>query len=90
MLAALNSEPGEFDAKLAAQVLRETLAAGGHACRPMVATGGLSAAFIDPAIAFLVTHGGEVRLSHSLREIIFNGDRAIRLDFGDDSAHRSR
>ena len=51
LLAALNTEPAEADARLAAQILRETLAAGGHACRPMVATGGLSAAFIDPALA---------------------------------------
>ena len=67
-----------------AQILRETLAAGGHACRPLVATGGLSAAFIEPAAAYISRHGGEVRLSHPLREIIFNNDRAIRLDFGDE------
>ena len=53
LLAALNTEPAEADARLAAQILRETLAAGGQACRPMVATGGLSAAFIDPALAYL-------------------------------------
>ena len=51
LLAALNTEPAEADARLAAQILRETLGAGGQACRPMVATGGLSAAFIDPALA---------------------------------------
>ena len=84
LLAALNTEPAEADARLAAQILRETLAAGGQACRPMVATGGLSAAFIDPALALSRERGGEVRLSHSLREIIFSGDRAIRLDFGDE------
>ena len=53
LLAALNTEPAESDARLAAQILRETLAAGGHACRPMVATGGLSAAFIEPALAYI-------------------------------------
>jgi hydroxysqualene dehydroxylase len=84
LLAALNTEPAVSDAKLAAQILRETLAAGGHACRPMVATGGLSAAFIEPAIDYVSKHRGEIRLSHSLREIIFNGDRAVRLDFGDE------
>ena len=84
LLAALNTEPAEADARLAAQILRETLAAGGHACRPMVATGGLSAAFIEPALGYLAKHGAEVRLAHSLREIIFAGERAIRLDFGDE------
>ena len=84
LLAALNTDPVQSDAKLAAQVLRETLAAGGQACRPIVATGGLSAALIDPAIAYISKHGGDVRLSHPLREIIFSGDRATRLDFGDE------
>jgi squalene-associated FAD-dependent desaturase len=84
LLAALNTEPAQSDAKLAAQVLRETLAAGGQACRPIVATGGLSAALIDPAITYISKRGGDVRLSHALREIIFSGDRATRLDFGDE------
>jgi squalene-associated FAD-dependent desaturase len=83
LLAALNTEPAEADARLAAQILRETLGAGGQACRPMVATGGLSAAFIDPALAYLAKHGAEVRLGHSLREVIYSGDRAVRIDFGD-------
>ena len=78
LLAALNTEPAEADARLAAQILRETLAAGGHACRPLVATGGLSAAFIEPALAWLARHGAEVRLAHSLREIMLLG-RARRL-----------
>lgn len=84
LLAALNTEPAVADARLAAQILRETLAAGGQACRPMVATGGLSAAFIDPALSWLAGRGATIRLSHSLREIIFTGDRATRLDFGDE------
>jgi hypothetical protein len=84
LLAALNTEPALADARLAAQILRETLAAGGQACRPMVATGGLSAAFIDPALSYLAGRGAAIRLGHSLREIIFSGDLATRLDFGDE------
>ena len=84
LLAALNTEPKDADARLAAQILRETLAAGGQACRPMVATGGLSAAFIDPALAYLAGRGATIRLSHSLREIIYGADRATRLDFDDE------
>ena len=85
LLAALNTEPAEADARLAAQVLRETLAAGGQACRPMVATGGLSAAFIDPALAYLSARGVTVSFSRSLREIAFAGERAATLVFGGDS-----
>lgn len=84
LLAALNTEPAEADARLAAQVLRETLAAGGQACRPIVATGGLSAAFIDPALRTLQNAGAEICLGHSLREIVYAGGRATRLDFGDE------
>jgi squalene-associated FAD-dependent desaturase len=84
LLAALNTEPAEADARLAAQILRETLAAGGQACRPLVATGGLSKAFVDPAIVYLTKQRAEVRFAHSLREIIFAGERAARLDFGDE------
>jgi squalene-associated FAD-dependent desaturase len=84
LLAALNTEPAEADARLAAQILRETLAAGGQACRPMVATAGLSAAFIEPAITYLARQGASVRLAHSLREVLFVGERAVRLDFGDE------
>ncbi len=84
LLAALNTEPAEADARLAAQVLRETLAAGGQACRPMVATGGLSAAFIDPALAFIAKHGGSVNFSRSLREIVYDDDVASALVFGEE------
>ena len=34
-LAALNTDPGEGSSKLAAAVVRETLARGGRACRPL-------------------------------------------------------
>ncbi len=52
LLAALNTDPSESDAGLAATILRETLGAGGRACRPLVAVDGLSAAFVDPAVTF--------------------------------------
>jgi squalene-associated FAD-dependent desaturase len=82
LLAALNTEPSAADARLAGQILRETLGAGGQACRPIVATGGLTAAFIDPALAFLGTRGADIRFNHSLREVRFSDNRATELDFG--------
>ena len=82
LLAALNTEPSVADARLAAQILRETLGAGGQACRPVVATGGLSAAFIEPALSLLGDRSGEVRFSHALKEIRFAEDLAAELDFG--------
>src|SRR5262249_40923297 len=40
-LAALNIEPKEGSAGLAGAIVRETLAAGGKACRPLIARDGL-------------------------------------------------
>ena len=55
------------DVGLAARILRETLGAGGRACRPLVALEGLSYAFIDPALRHLSARGAEIRLGRRLR-----------------------
>ena len=72
-------------AKLAAAVIRETLAAGGRACRPLVAREGLSATLIEPALAMLQQRGARVRLEHQLRAFRFGTDRVEALDFGDET-----
>lgn len=82
LLAALNIEPAEGSARLAGRLLRESLARGGSACRPVVAEG-LSAALVEPAIETLAARGAFVRLDHRLRAIRFEGERAAALDFGD-------
>ena len=81
LLAALNTDPVESEAALAAAILRETLGAGGRACRPLVATRGLSYAFVDPALAHLAQAGGEVRFGERLRALDLDGDRVRALDF---------
>lgn len=83
MLSALNTEPREASATLAGAVLRETLAAGGAACRPLVAKGGLGHAFIEPGLAKLQAQGVVPRFGARLREIVFEGDRVRALRFGD-------
>jgi len=85
LLSALNTEPREASATLAGAVLRETLAAGGVACRPMVAKDGLGPAFIDPALKKLQELGVDVRFGARLRGIDFAGDRAVRLNFGEET-----
>jgi hydroxysqualene dehydroxylase len=82
LLATLNNAPPEASAQLAAALLRETIAAGGRACRPLIAMEGLSAAFVDPGLAFLKTQGAEVKFGHELHRITFDGLRAAALDFG--------
>jgi len=84
LLAALNTEPREAAAALAGAVMRETLAAGGAACRPLIARDGLGAAFIEPAQRFLEQHGGAARFGHRLRAVAATGDRVESLDFGED------
>ena len=84
LLAALNTEPAESAAALAAPVLRETLGAGGRACIPLVATGGLSAAFVDPALTYLEGRGATVRLGARLRSLQVSDDRVAALAFGQD------
>lgn len=84
LLAALNTEPREASAALAAAVLRETLLLGGAACRPLIAQDGLAAAFVDPALVYLGDHGAEVRFGRRLRALASEGGRVTALQFGDD------
>jgi hydroxysqualene dehydroxylase len=83
-LAALNTEPTEASASLAAAVLRETLVAGGKACRPLIARDGLSHIFIDPALRFLAGRNVQVVFGHRLRALDFAADKVATLDFGED------
>ena len=82
LLAALNIAPPLASAKLAGAVIRETLAAGGRACRPLIAREGLSATLIEPALNCLQRRGAAVRLEHQLRAIRFGAVRVDALDFG--------
>ena len=83
LLAALNTAPEGGSAALAAAVVRETLAKGGAAYRPRVAEPTLAAAFVDPALAYLSAHGGEVKLGRRLRSFTLDGDRIASLAFVD-------
>ena len=82
MLAALNTDPREASAALAAAVVRETIALGGRAYAPRIAAHGLDAAFIAPAIAFLERHGGEVRLSTRVESLTTKHGRVRHLSAG--------
>jgi squalene-associated FAD-dependent desaturase len=85
LLAALNIAPPLGSAKLAGAVIRETLAAGGVACRPLIARDGLSTTLIEPALACLAQHGAALRLGHQLHAMRFADGGVAGLDFGTDS-----
>ena len=83
LLAALNTDPPESSAALAAAVIRESLAKGGAACRPLIAAEGLAAAFVDPALCFLAARGATVRFDHPLRGLDEQDGTLTGLIFGD-------
>ena len=85
LLAALNVDPPEGSAGLAGAIVRETLLAGGLACRPLIAREGLSAVLVEPAIELLKKNGARIRFGHELREITMSADRIGELKFGDDT-----
>jgi hydroxysqualene dehydroxylase len=82
LLAALNIDPTKGSARLAAQVLRETLAAGGKACRPLIARQGLGNVFIEPAIELLRTRAVAIEMNRELRTLTVRDGAVAELDFG--------
>jgi hydroxysqualene dehydroxylase len=82
LLAALNVDPPEGSAGLAGAIVRETLLAGGQACRPLIARDGLSAVLVEPAIKLLQGKGADIQLGHELREFVISADRVTGLTFG--------
>ncbi len=82
-LAALNTAAAAGCAQLAGAIVRETMAQGGDAYRPRLATPTLAAAFVDPALAWLKVRGAEVRLGARVRSLTLGDDRASELNYGD-------
>jgi len=82
MLAALNTDAADGSAELAAAIVRETLAVGGRAYAPRIADPSLDAAFIAPALAYLASHGAEVRIGKRVEAIETGPDRALGLTVG--------
>jgi hydroxysqualene dehydroxylase len=85
LLAALNVDPPEGSAGLAGAIVRETLLAGGQACRPLIAREGLSAVLVEPAVKLLQDKGASVQFAHELRGLGMTGSDVSQLKFGDDT-----
>src|SRR5208282_1270309 len=85
LLAALNIDAPQGSARLAAAIIRETLAAGGRACRPLIAREGLGSTLIEPALIQLQQRGATVRMEHQLRALRFGAERVEALDFGSEA-----
>ena len=74
-VSAMNGAPDRVSARLFGAVLRETLLRGEAACRPLIAADGLSAAFVDPALAWLDRRGADIRLSARVDGLEVQDDR---------------
>jgi hydroxysqualene dehydroxylase len=85
LLAALNLDPPEGSAGLAGAVVRETLLVGGQACRPLIASEGLSAVLIEPAIKLLQGSGADIRFGRELLGLGWSEDSIRELKFGEES-----
>ncbi len=64
--------------------MRETLALGGKACRPLLARDGIGNVFVQPAVRFLQGRAS-IAYQDELRALHFSGRRAARLDFAGQS-----
>jgi hydroxysqualene dehydroxylase len=85
LLAALNVDPPEGSAGLAGAIVRETLLAGGRACRPLIAREGLSAVLVEPAIKLLQDKGADIRFGSELREFGTSSGLVSELKFGEET-----
>ena len=81
---------GRGSARLAGAIIRETLAVGGRACRPLIAREGLGSTLVEPALAHLQQRGAAVRMEHQLRALRFAAERVEALDFGGETVRFGR
>ncbi len=78
-VAALNTPPAAASAELLGAVMDESLALGGGACIPAYPRDGLSESFIDPAVAWLISHGADVLLGHRVGNLTFAAGRVTSI-----------
>jgi len=83
LLAALNTEPQDAAAALAAAVIADSLAKGGRFYHPRIAQPTLAAAFIDPAISFLKRQGVRVRMGERVRALTSDATRILSLQLSE-------
>lgn len=82
-LAALNIAPCNGSTRLAGALVRETLAQGGKACRPLFAREGVGKVFVEPALDYLQANGARVLLEHALHALRLGEGRVAELVFSD-------
>ena len=81
VMAVLNADAREGAARLLWPVMVEIFGRGAAAAQPLIAREGLSRSFVEPAIAFITAHGGEVRFNERLHAVSHEADTIRSLDF---------
>jgi squalene-associated FAD-dependent desaturase len=78
-VAALNTPPDVASARLLAAVVQESLAQGGAACIPFYPAQGLSETFVNPALAWLESHGATIRFGARIAELTMQDGNVAQL-----------
>ena len=79
VVAALNTAPSSGSARLMGAVVRQSLVRGGGACIPRYPREGLSATFIDPALASLRAAGATVQFGRRVTALAVTGGRVTAI-----------
>jgi len=80
-VAVLNTPPEEAAARLLTPVIRETLAKGADASRPLIARRGLSETFVTPALKFLESRSADIRIGKRVTGLAFDNRGVTVLQF---------
>ena len=81
-VAVLNTPPDVAVARMLTPVIRETLAKGAGASRPLVAKTGLSETFVAPGLAYLERRGAGICFNNRISAINFEDSRVTSLAAG--------
>jgi squalene-associated FAD-dependent desaturase len=89
-VAIMNTQGAEAGAQVLANVFKEIFAKGGKGSRPVLVKEGLSESFVDPALRFIETRGGEVHFGKRLRGLEIQEDELRTLVFADEKISLNR
>ena len=80
-VAVINMPPETASAKLMANVLKETVMKGGHACRPRIARHSLAKTFVEPALDYFARKNTTVKFGARLKSVTYESNHVTALNF---------
>lgn len=83
-IGALNNHPKNVSALMLFRVLRTAFLGNNENASLLIPRVGLSELFVEPAVRFIKSHGGEIRTDIGIKKIIFEGThvRSVRTSEG--------